>query len=380
MGTILNNLSIVLSDHIIKCGHIVIDGKIINKVVDHPYVGSEAAIDCSSLIAMPGFIDVHIHGTNGIDFMDANRDDYKEISYSLFKEGVTTYLATTLTSDYVSLEKVCNTVNEAKKDNPSLLGIHLEGPYISKEKKGAQNDKYIRDPDIKELNNLIKASNNNIRYITVAPELKGAKELIRNAYSHNIVVSAGHTMASFEDIKESLKYGLTNTTHTYNAMTGDDHKHPGVVNAAIYFDTIYPELICDKVHVAPNTLKMFYKAVGPERIIAITDALKVKHTNIKDFQLFGIDCIQKKDAAYTYDNHLAGSILTMDQALRNMYELCDTNLSNLSKITSRNAAKSLHLIDRGDIKEGLLADLVLLDSNLKVYATYKLGELVYINN
>ena len=372
---VLKNLKIVLENDVIENGFLVIENGRIVKVGKGEYLGE--ALDCKHLIAMPGFIDIHIHGSAGIDFMDAKEEDYKVIANSLYKEGVTTFLATTLTSDKESLMRVCQTINKVKKEIPSLGGIHFEGPYINAKYKGAQNEEFIRNPDIEEFDMLQKLSSNNVRYITLAPEKEGALGFIKHVHDNGVTVSAGHSDASFDEVKVALEKGLTNTTHTHNAMSPHHHRKPGIVTAAFYFDELYTEFICDKIHVCPNTLAASYKIIGPERFIMITDALKVKNSDINEFQLFGLDCIRKDGAAYLTSGPLAGSLLTMDQGLRNMHDIVKANLCDLAKISSRNAAKSLHFDDRGVIEKGKLADLVLLDDDLEVKATYKLGERVY---
>lgn len=370
---ILKNLQIVTDNEIIDNGYLVIEKGLIQKVGKGDI---EGGVDCHHLIAMSGFIDIHIHGSAGIDFMDAEEDDYKIIADSLYKEGVTTFLATTLTSDKESLARVCKTVANVKDRIPSLGGIHFEGPYINEKHKGAQNEEFIRDPNIEEFDELQELSNNNIRYISLAPERNGALEFIKHIHDNGVVVSAGHTDATFEQVKEAIKVGLSNTTHTHNAMSGHHHRNPGVVTAAFYFDELFTECICDKIHVCPDTLKTFYKIVGPDRFVVITDALKIKNSDIQEFKLFGLDCIRKNGAAYLTSGPLAGSLLTMEQALKNMRDITGANLVNLAKICSKNAAKSMNFKDRGILKEGLLADIVLLDNDLNVKEVYKLGEKV----
>ena len=374
---ILSNLKIVLPDSVIENGYIEIRDEQIFKVASGSYLGKEEVIDCTSLIAMPGFIDLHIHGSVGIDFMDAKKDDYKLISASLYEEGVTSYLATTLTSDHDSLVKVCESVKEAKKDNPSLLGIHFEGPYISAKYKGAQNEAFIRNPDINELKELIAVSGNNVRYISMAPEKEGALEFVKFASSNGVTVSAGHSDASMDQVGEAIKYGLTNTTHTHNAMSGHHHRNPGVLSAAFYYDNLYREFISDMIHVCPNALKLSYKIIGSDHFMIITDALKAKHSELDSFELFGLPCIKKDGAAYLTSGPLAGSLLSFDQGVRNINSLVKPSLSELSKISSLNQAKSLHLTDRGELKEGKLADIVLLDNNLQVKKTIKSGKIVF---
>ena len=372
---VLKNLKIVLKDRIINKGFLSFENGIITNIQEGDYTGE--AIDCHGLIAMPGFIDIHIHGSAGIDFMDAEIEDYKIIADSLYKEGVTTFLATTLTSDNDSLKRVCKTVNLVKDKIPSLGGIHFEGPYINAKYKGAQNEEFIRNPNIEEFDELQKISGNNVRYITLAPEKEGAMEFIKHIHNNGVTVSAGHSDAYFDDVKAAIRHGLTNITHTHNAMSPHHHRKPGIVTAAFYFDELYTEFICDKIHVCPNVLLASYKIIGPERFIMITDALKVKNSDINEFQLFGLDCIRKDGAAYLTNGPLAGSLLTMDQGLRNMREITGANLRDLAKISSKNAAKALHFSDRGVIEVGKLADFVLLDNNLNVQATYKLGKKVY---
>ena len=373
---VIINAKIVLVDKVIDNGYVVIKNGLIEEIKEGKYSGNDIVFDAEGKILMPGFIDVHVHGSCGIDFMDADVQDYRIISESMYEEGVTTFLATTLTSGFDSMLKVARTVKEAIKTTPNLGGIHFEGPYINANHKGAQNEAYIRDPSIEELKQCIKESNNNIRYITMAPEKNGAMEFIKFASENGVTVSAGHTDASFEDVEKGIKYGLTNTTHTHNAMSGHHHRKPGVVTAAMCFDELFTEMICDGIHVCPNTVKTFYKIVGSDRFVIITDALKIKHSDINEFELFELPCIRQNGAAYLKTGPLAGSLLTMDQGVRNMRDWTGASLVELAKISSRNAAKSLHLNDRGEIKVGLRADLVLLDKDLFVKNVFQLGKKV----
>ena len=372
---VIKNLKIVTENVIIENAYIDFDSHI-NKIgVNYK---DDSALDGAGFILMPGFIDVHIHGSMGIDFMDAEVPDYTTIANSLYKEGVTSFLATTLTSDHESMLNVCRKVKEAKKNVPSLLGIHFEGPYINSKYKGAQNEKFIRKASIEELDAYIEASGNNVRYITLAPEVSGTMDFISYASSKGITLSAGHSDASFDDITLAITKGLTNTTHTHNAMSPHHHRNPGIVSAAMYYDSLYPELIADTIHVCKNTIKTFYKIVGSDRLIIITDALKGKHSSLDKFELFGLPVIKRDGAAYLESGPLAGSLLSMDQGLRNIRDTIENiSLIDLAKITSRNAAKSLHVDSRiGSIKEGLEADFVLLNNNLEVVSTYKGGRKV----
>ena len=375
---IIKNIKIVTLNEVIENGYIEVKDGLISNISSGEYIGNEETIDGLGKIAMPGFIDIHTHGSCGIDFMDAVEADYKQIEEAFYEEGITSFLATTLTSDLDSMKRVCQTVNNVKNDIPSLLGVHLEGPYINKIYKGAQNEAFIREPNVDELKELIEVSNSNIRLITMAPEVNGSLEFIKYATENEVTISAGHSNATFDDIENAIKAGLTNITHTHNAMSKHDHRNPGIVTASFYFDELYTECICDGIHVCPNTLKTFYKIVGPDRFMIVTDALLGKHSKVDKFQLFNLDCTYRNGAFYLVEaGNLAGSALYMNQGLKNVRNYCGASLIELAKVSSYNQAKSLHLNDRGLLEAGKLADIVLLDEELNVKNVFKLGKEVY---
>lgn len=375
---VIKNLRIVTLNGVIENGYIEFNNEKILKIGTNY---EKEAIDGNNQIALPGFIDVHIHGSLGYDFMDANKEQIKQIGDVLYQEGVTSFLATTLTSDLESLKKAVKNHYEAKEITPSLLGTHLEGPYINAKYKGAQNEKYIRNPSIDELNELIKESHNNIRYITLAPENDNAIEFIKYATKCGITCSLGHSDATFDEAINAIDNGATNITHTHNAMSGYHHRKPGLLAAAMFKDNIYTEVICDLIHVCENTLKTYYKIASSDKFMIITDALQAKHSTVDHFQLFGLDCVNQNGAAYLVNGgNLAGSLLNFDQGIRNVYKTCQCSLVDIMKISSYNQAKSLHLNDRGLLKENYLPDFVLLDDNLNIKKVYKLGKLVYEND
>ena len=213
---IIKNAKIVLKDEVIENGFIEFSkGKIV-QVCKGKYFKKDNAIDAKGKIIMPGFIDVHIHGSAGIDFMDATVEDYKKISESLYNEGVTTYLATTLTSDNASLTKVCENVAKASEENPSLYGIHLEGPYISVKYKGAQNEKYIRKPDVEELKQLIKSSNGLVRYISLALEYENACNYHYESYRFHSKSVCHYRIIFYCKRNCYAKYGTTDRAYVRN--------------------------------------------------------------------------------------------------------------------------------------------------------------------
>lgn len=371
---ILKNAKIVTLKKVIENGYLEIEGKKIKSVKEGPYLGNDEAIDIAGNVIMPGFIDLHIHGSAGYDFMDANVEEMKIIADSLLEEGTTTFLATTLTAGLKDLKRVAKTVYKAKKEIPSLLGIHFEGPYIALKYKGAQNEKFIQEFDVEKFNELVKASHNNVRYISLAPEKENAAEFIENATKQNICVSAGHTEATFKDVEEAIKHGLRATTHTHNAMSPHHHRNPGVLTAAFYFDELFTEMILDGIHVNKDVVKTSYKIIGPDRFMIVTDSLSGKHTKEDHFVLGGLDVVKKDGAAYLTTGPLAGSLLTMDQAVKNLRDFANVDLIGLAKASSTNQARALKLTDRGVIARGKKADLVVLDANtLDLLAVYKEG-------
>lgn len=366
---VITNIKIVLLDKIINNGYVIIENGIISGIKEGKYPGNAEVFDGKSGILMPGFVDIHIHGSANIDFMNARTvDNYKIIEKSLLKEGVTTFLATTLTSDQKSLVEVAKTINIVKDEIPCLAGIHLEGPYISKQYKGAQNEKYIRNPDINELKELIDDSNSSIRVITMAPELENSEEFIKFAIKENITVSCGHSNADENVVKKFYESGLKNITHTSNGM----NKNAGIVECAKKLE-LNCEFIADGKHVPKEVLTDYYKIIGPDRFMLVTDALRVKNSNVKEFELGGLPVEVKDDACYLKNGKLAGSILTMNTAIKNMKEWCGCSLNELAKISSKNPANSIGLYDIGEIKVGNKADLVLLDEEFNIKSVIKDG-------
>lgn len=374
---IIKNLKIVKNNEIIDNGYIEIQDKLIVKIAEGNYEGSDInVVDGNNKIAMPGFIDLHTHGGYGVDFMEANEEQINYFAKKIYEEGVTTFLLTTLTSDMDSLKRVCNAVANSINSSPALYGIHLEGPYISLAYKGAQNEAYIRDCNICEINELQEASNGNVRYITLAPETNNSSEFIKYVTDRNVVVSVGHSAAQRNHVKNAIANGLTNVTHINNAMRKYGNEDADIIHEAIE-NKLYAECIFDGVHINKETLINLYNEIKEDRFVLITDSLQVKGTDVESFELFGLPCYKTNQAAYLTSGKLAGSVLTMNQAVKNAKEYLDIDLIALSKIASTNAAKSLKLNDRGVLEKGKLADIVLLNENLDVVDVFKNGIKVF---
>lgn len=370
---VIKNVKIVKNDQIINNGYIEIQDKLIVNITEGDYVGDAIeVIDGKNKIAMPGFIDLHTHGGYGVDFMDVDEEQLKQFANKIYKEGVTSFLLTTLTSDKESLKKVCNVVANSLESCPAIYGIHLEGPYISLTYKGAQNEAFIRECNIEEFYELQEAAKGTIRYITLAPETNNSYEFIKYVTNKNVTVSVGHSAAQKEHMEKAISNGLTNVTHINNAMRKYGNEDADIIHEAIK-NKLFTECIFDGVHINKETLINLFNEIKEDRFILITDSLQVKQTDVEKFELFGLPCYKGEKAAHLMNGKLAGSILTMNQAIKNAKEFLNIDLVSIAKIASSNAAKSLRLNDRGVLEKGKLADIVLLNESLDVVDVFKNG-------
>jgi N-acetylglucosamine-6-phosphate deacetylase len=260
-----------------------------------------------------------------------------------------------------------------------MVGIHLEGPFISPKYPGAQDQKFIIKPSLTKFKALNKMANNYIKYVTFAPELDNG-EFVKYLASNKIVASAGHSAASMQQMEASMKYGLTNITHFNNAHSPFHHRNLGISNAGFEYDKLNVELIVDKLHVHPSVVKLVSKVKTPDRILLITDACMA--TQLKDgkYRLGSQAVIKAKDSIRLLDGTLAASLLTMNVAFKNMFEISKRNLAEVVLMASTNQAKLLGLTDRGMIKKGLRADLVIVNDKLEVDMTLLNGKIVYEKN
>ena len=329
-------------------------------------------------IIVPGFIDEHIHGANGSDTMDATNEALHNIASSLTKDGVTSFLATTMTMDEEHINNaLVNIANYKASDNEAnLLGIHLEGPFISAKYCGAQDPSKI----IKATPSLIKKyqelANNKIKIITLAPEEN--EDIYEVMKELNIIASAGHTNATCEDIKKAIDKGLSMTTHTYNAMKGIHHREIGTVGAALLYDELACEVICDLHHVSEDAIRLLYKSKPIDKLILITDSMEARFLKDGMYKLGGQDVKVENGTARLLDGTLAGSILHMNDAIKNFQNVCKTSLEEAIDKATINPARNLNIeAYKGSIALNKDADFVIIDKDLIVYATFVNGKLVY---
>ena len=337
-------------------------------------------VDAGGAIVAPGYIDVHVHGSAGHDTMDGTREAIEGMARFFAAHGVTSFCPTTLTQPAADIMASVRAVHECM-ENPveggaQPLGVHLEGPCIDAKKKGAQPEQHITTAAAIDYQQLFSLGN--IKLITLAPEIEENKALIAFARSQGAAVVVGHSSASYEDIEEAIQHGLNHATHTFNQMDGLHHRKPGTVGGVLLLDEIYAEFIADGVHLHPAIVDMVVRLKGPERAVAITDAISGAGMPDGDYELGGQAVVVKEGAVRLPDGTLAGSTLTLDQAVRNIVEFTIAPLPEAIQMATLTPARSIGVAGRkGSLEPGKDADIVILDDDLNVLKTMVGGEVVY---
>jgi N-acetylglucosamine-6-phosphate deacetylase len=333
--------------------------------------------------AVPGFIDVHIHGVNGADTMDATKEAIDTMVTALPKEGTTSFLATTMTQESEQIQKALINAGEYIETQPSrgtaeILGIHLEGPFVNAKMAGAQPVNYIIDPDLAKFKKWQTLSKGNIKLVTIAPERPGGLEMIRYLKANGIIASIGHTAATYDEVSEAINAGANHVTHLYNQMRGLHHREPGVVGAAFLRDELIAEIIVDGVHVRPEMVKLAFKQKQSEGLILITDSMRAKCLKNGKYDLGGQEVTVKEGKAVLEDGTLAGSILKLGHAVKSIIAYTGCSLEETIEMASVNPAKQLNIFERkGSIAAGKDADIVILDDNLEVFMTFCRGDIAF---
>lgn len=374
----------------------IINGKIIteketleNKVLlfdekVHEIVSSESfnkegieIIDAKGNYVSPGFIDVHIHGSNGKDAMDGEMESLETISEFVSQNGVTAFLPTTMTMSKEKIYKALDTIREAiHKELPgaSVVGAHLEGPFISEKYKGAQKKDYIIKPSY----DFIEGYKDIIKIITMAPEEDDEFQFIKKVKENtNIVLSIGHSDATYEEAIEAIECGVSHITHLFNAMSPLHHRKPGVVGAAFNSDAAC-EIIADKIHVHPKIFSMLIKIKGKEKVMLITDCMRAGGLKDGVSELGGQKVFVKNNSARLEDGTLAGSILTLNKAIKNIYENTDLTLNEVVNLATINPARDIKLDYRkGSLEKGKDADITIFNDKFEIIETIVAGRIVY---
>lgn len=367
-------------------GSITLDGERI-QAVGEPGSLASTVIDATGMIVMPGFIDVHTHGGGGYNLHTVDPEEILAYGRWAPETGVTSFLVGVVGMPGALPEAqlqaaVAAIASREAGAGAEPLGIHLEGPYLSAKRRGAHLVSWLRAPDVAEIERVLALTRGHLRLITLAPELPGATAMIERLIAAGVTVSIGHSDATYEQTQEAIRLGVTHATHCCNAMRPLHHRDPGPLGAIAQIHDISGELIADGVHVHPAMMNIVIKSLGAERTIVITDALSA--AGLPDdtpFEFAGQPAQLVQGAARLADGTLTGSVLTMDQALRNIVQMTEATLQQAVGMLTVNPARAARVSERkGRLQAGYDADVVLLDSSLTLQATFCQGKLAYASD
>lgn len=331
-------------------------------------------IDARGAYVAPGFLNIHIHGCGGSDAMDGTREALDTMSRLQASTGVTGFLPTTMTCAEKAIQKALTAIRDAMGHEPGadILGANLEGPFISEKYKGAQKACHIR----KAHWDLIEPFADILKILTLAPETLTDMEFIPRCCSHRIIVSLGHSDATFEEASRAITAGASHITHLYNAMSPLHHRRPGLVGAALTHPVMC-ELIADGIHIHPAALSLAVHAKGIDKIVLITDSMRACLLGEGESELGGQKVFVKDGRATLADGTLAGSILTMERAVQNIWKFAHLTLPQAVQLATANPARELGLTDRGTLEQGKRADVTIFDDDFNILRTYKKGTCIF---
>ncbi|MBT1280215.1 N-acetylglucosamine-6-phosphate deacetylase [Thermoanaerobacter sp. CM-CNRG TB177] len=369
---LLKHGEIYTQNEIIYNGDLLISNGKISSIGKNLSTNDAEVIDLKGKKIVPGFIDIHIHGGVGHDTMDATYEALNAISIHLAKHGVTSFCPTTMTMDIPYILNALKNINETMKKKTAgaqILGAYVEGPFISKEHKGAQDEKYIIPPDKNLFDEFLEIAGGNIKVIALAPEKDPDGSFVEHVTKKGVKVSLGHTNATYEEMKNGVEHGATIAVHTYNGMKGLHHREPGALGEVFLDDRIYSEVIVDFIHTHPASVKLLIKIKGTDKVILISDAMPACGLGDGEYIFGGQKVLVKEGVAKLENGSLAGSTLTLDKALANITFL-GVPLFEACKMASLNPAKAIGVDDRkGSIEVEKDADIVVLNNDLTVYMT-----------
>ncbi len=381
--TLFRNGAVVLADTVLfKSDVLVKDAKIAEVGPDLRRPRGADEIDATGHHVAPGFIDLHVHGGVGQMFEFAHADGYAKIAETLARHGTTGFLATLAVLPHEGTMSAIETAVEfsAASGGAKMLGIHMEGPYLSPEAAGAQMVSAMRTPSLDELDEYRTAAGELLKIMTLAPELDGALEVISALGRHGIVAAAGHSNATFDEIRQAAQAGLTHISHTYNAMRPLHHREPGVVGAALAMDLLTAELICDGHHVHPAAVSVVMRCKPRDKIVLVSDSVAALGLPEGEHDFLGVPVLVKDGAVrLKHADSLAGSVLTLDVAIKNLFHwFGEIALREIFMMASLNPARVIGIdATKGQIAVGKDADVVLIDERFEVAMTMVEGRIVY---
>lgn len=366
------NCKLILPHQVLENHHILFEDKILDISSTGELNKEWEILDAKGAFVSPGFINMHIHGAMGSDTMDGTKEALENMAKALPSTGTTSFLPTTMTYDFPSIYKALDVIKLAQKENigARILGVNLEGPFISNTYKGAQKEENISEADFTK----IEAYKDLIKLITIAPETLKDETFIRSCVEAGIIVSLGHSAATYEEAIGALAQGATHFTHLFNAMTPLHHRKPGMVGAALDSDA-HVELICDNIHVHPALQRLVYKTKALDKILLITDSIRAALLGDGPSELGGQKVFVKDGKATLEDGTIAGSVLTMNKALANFKENTNAPLWEVVNMASLNPARELGLeTTLGSLAVGKLADLTIFDPSFNIKHTFIRGQ------
>lgn len=337
------------------------------------------AIDATGLYAIPGLVDLHFHGCVGHDFCDGTHEAIAAIAAYEAKNGITAICPATMTYPEDKLDGICKTAAayQSGDDCAALVGINMEGPFISLEKKGAQNPEFVRAPSLEMFERLQKSADGLVKLLDIAPEEPGAMELI-SALANEVGISVAHTTADYDIASEAYRRGARQATHLFNAMPPFSHRAPGVVGAAFDAPHCRVELICDGVHIHPSVVRAVFKMFGSDRVLLISDSMMATGLPDGEYSLGGQAVTVCGDRATLHDGTIAGSATNLMDCMRRAVLEMDIPLEKAVRCATANPAKAIGVYgERGSIEPGKIADLVLLDESLQIVHVILRGKVLY---
>lgn len=382
MHMLIKNVKIITPyEVLLGYGIKIKDNRIVDINLEHLLEDSgEEIIDGDGNYLSPGFIDIHNHGNSGYDVMDCTEEALDKMGEFHLSNGVTSYLGTIITSSYDDMIGAMeNIAAYNNKDNiANILGIHLEGPFFDIGKKGAQPEEFIRLPNLKDIENMIQISKGKMKMVSLAPELKGALQIIQKLKANNIAVAMAHTNSTFESAKRGIDFGITIATHLYNGMRSFSHREPGVIGASLTDDRVYCELIYDRIHLHDGAVQIALKMKGYDKIVLVSDAMMAAGLKDGEYLLGNQKVFVKEGAARLASGNLAGSTLNLQQAVYNMVKFLDIPIHQIVKMASLNPAKAIKEDQElGSIEIGKIADLIIFNENIDIKNAIIGGKLIW---